>query len=202
MEIRHYIYKNINLRSLFIQDCLLIQNQTKMKTLTKFFTFAIVLLAFAASTFAQGVTASASATATIVTPIAITKTVDMNFGNLAVNATPGTVVLTPAGGRSATGGVSFLAGTPGTITAASFDITGLGSATYSITLPAGATTIDDGASHTMTVDNWTSNPTPTGTLSAGGAQTVTVGATLYVGASQFPAVYTSATPFDVTVNYN
>jgi hypothetical protein len=53
----------------------------------------------------------------------------------------------------------------------------------------------------MTVDTWTSTPTPTGTLT-GGTQTLTVGATLHVAGSQLAGVYSSATPFDVTVNYN
>ena len=172
-----------------------------MKQITKFFALAIVMLAFTAATFAQ-VSATATATATIVTPIAITRTVHMNFGNLAVNNTIGTVILTPASTRSATGGVTFLPASPGTITAASFNITGLANATYSITLPGVATTIDDGLGNTMTVFPFTSTPTPTGTLSAGGAQTLTVGATLNVGASQVAGVYTSATPFTVTVNYN
>ena len=53
----------------------------------------------------------------------------------------------------------------------------------------------------MTVDTWTSTPTPTGTLT-GGSQTLNVGATLNVPASSPSGVYTSATPFNVTVNYN
>ncbi len=53
----------------------------------------------------------------------------------------------------------------------------------------------------MTVDTWTSSPTPTGTLT-GGTETLTVGATLNVGASQAAGTYISGTPFDVTVNYN
>ena len=172
-----------------------------MKKVTKFIALSVVMFSFAVVTFAQGVTASSPATATIITPIAITNTVVMSFGNLAVNNTIGTVILTPASTRSATGGVTFLPATPGTITAASFNITGLANATYSITLPAAATAISFGA-NTMTVDTWTSTPTPTGTLSAGGAQTLTVGATLNVGASQAAGIYTSVTPFDVTVNYN
>ena len=170
-----------------------------MKQFSKLFFISVGMLLFASSAFAQ-VTASATATATIVTPIAITKDVDMNFGNLAVNASVGTVVITPAGARSATGGVSFLAATPGTITAASFTVTGLAAATYSITLPVGAITISSGANN-MTVDTWTSSPTPTGTLT-GGTETLTVGATLNVGASQAAGTYISPTPFDVTVNYN
>ena len=170
-----------------------------MKTLSKLSALAIVMIIFATSTFAQ-VTASASASAQILTPIAITKTVDMNFGNLAVNATSGTIVLTPASSRSNTGGVTFLNGNNGTVTAASFTVTGLADATYSITLPAGPTTISY-SGNDMTVDNWTSTPTPTGTLT-GGTQTLNVGATLNVPASSPAGLYTSATPFDVTVNYN
>jgi hypothetical protein len=170
-----------------------------MKRLTKFFALAIVLLAFGAATFAQvGVSATATATATIITPIAITKTFDMNFGNVAVNALAGTVIMTPAGARSVTGGCT-LPVTAGTVTAAAFTITGLADATYAITLPLAATTIT--AVSTMTVDTWTSNPTTTGVLTLG-TQTLTVGATLHVAASQAAGTYVSGTPFTVTVNYN
>lgn len=169
-----------------------------MKKMIRSFTLLVVMLSFAATTFAQ-VTAQATATATIVTPIAIAKTVDMNFGNVAVGVAGGTVVLTPASGRSVTGDC-ILPAITGTVTAASFNVTGEGVLTYSITLPAAATTITSGA-NTMTVDTWTSTPTPTGTLTAG-AQTLTVGATLNVAASQPAGTYVSGTPFDVTVNYN
>lgn len=173
-----------------------------MKHLTKFLTLAIVMFAFTASTFAQ---ATASATATIVTPIAIAKTVDMNFGNVAAGASLGTVVLAPGGGRSTTGGVSLPA-VAGTVTAASFNVTGQALFTYAITLPGAATTIASGA-NTMTVTNFTSNPTPTGALDATGAETLTVGATLNVAAGQPAGVYSSGNAggsgdFTVTVNYN
>ncbi len=170
-----------------------------MKALSKFLPLVIVLFLISGSAVSQ-VTASAPAEATILEPIAISKTVDMNFGNLAVNASPGTIVLTPESARSATGGVTFLPSNVGTITAASFTVTGLADATYSITLPAGTTVISNGGND-MTVDTWTSTPTPTGTLT-GGSQTLNVGATLNVPASSPSGVYTSATPFNVTVNYN
>lgn len=170
-----------------------------MKKLLRFFSITIILLAFATTTFAQ-VTATATATATIITPIAITKTVDMNFGNVASGPTVvGTVVLTPASTRTATGSCTLPAVT-GTVTAASFTVTGLGTSTYSITLPVGATTITSGA-NTMTVDTWTSTPTPTGVLAAG-TGTLLVGATLHAGISQAAGVYVSGTAFSVTVNYN
>ena len=85
----------------------------------KILAFSLVLCAFTASAFAQGVTATASASATIVGPIGISNTADMNFGNVAVSTVAGTVVLTPAGGRSVTGGCTLPA-TTGTVTAAVF----------------------------------------------------------------------------------
>ncbi len=170
-----------------------------MKTSGKILALGIMMVMFASGSFAQ-VTATANASAQILTPISITKRFDMNFGNLAVNATAGTILLTPAGSRSATGGVTFLNGNSGTVTAASFEVTGLAGATYSITLPAGPTIISY-SGNDMTVDTWTSDPTPTGTLT-GGSEYVNVGATLHVPPSSPAGVYTSATPFEVTVNYN
>ena len=170
-----------------------------MKALIKVVPLVIAMFLITGTAFTQ-VTASATASATILAPIALTKTVDMNFGNLAVNATDGTIVLAPAGTRTATGGVTFLPSNTGTITAATFEVVGLEDATYSITLPTTATVISNGVND-MTVDNWTSDPTPTGTLT-GGTQTLNVGATLNVPASSLAGIYTSATPFNVTVNYN
>jgi len=167
----------------------------------KLFILFIAAAGFSVSSYAQ-VSATATSTATIITPIAIAKTVDMNFGNVSVNATPGTVVLAPAGTRSVTGGATTPA-TAGTVTAASFNITGAAAYTYSITLPAAPVTLTHtNAVDVMTASTFTSSPTPTGTLSGGGAQTVTVGATLNVSASQLAGVYATLTPFTVTVNYN
>jgi uncharacterized protein DUF4402 len=165
----------------------------------RIFAIMILLIGSAAASFAQA-TATANATAAIVTTISITKVVDMNFGNVAVQtALGGTVVLTPASTRTSTGGVT-LPSTTGTVTAASFNVGGQGIYTYTITLPATATTISSGA-NTMSVNNFTSTPSGTGSLAAG-FQVLYVGATLNVAAAQPAGVYTSATPFNVTVNYN
>lgn len=170
-----------------------------MKTLRTLIVITIAVFGFSATSFGQE-TASASATSTIVTPISITKDVDMNFGNVAVqSSTGGTVVLAPAGTRTKTSGVT-LPVTTGTVTAASFTVGGSGSYTYSITLPSSAVTIKSG-SNTMTVTNFTSTPSGTGQLSSG-SQTLNVGATLNVSAGQPAGTYTTETPFDVTVNYN
>ena len=166
----------------------------------KFFEVAILFSGVSVISSAQ-VKATATASSTIVTPIGITKTVDMNFGNVAINSTTaGTVVLAPAGTRTSTGGVTLPA-TAGTVAAAEFNVTGANNYTFSITLPSTSHEIKSG-SNTMSVTGFTSTPTPTGTLSATGSATVKVGATLNVSAGQAAGTYTSVTPFEVTVNYN
>jgi hypothetical protein len=172
-----------------------------MKQFSRFLATAIVMIAFGASSYAQ-VTATSTAAATIVAPILITNGTVMNFGNVANGATAGTVVLDLANGRTTTGGVT-LPPITGTVTSAVFTITGQPLWAYTLTLPAGVTTIDDGLLHTMTVDTWSSNiAAGAQTIPGGGSQTLTIGATLHVGASQTPGAYISATPFSVTVQYN
>jgi len=168
-----------------------------MKKLIALFA-AVVLVAGLTSTVNAQVTATATGSATIITPISITKNVDMNFGNVAVGATLGSVVLTPAGTRSIIGGVTLPAVT-GTVTAAQFTVSGLGTSTFSISLPS-TYTITSGA-NTMNIDTFTSTPSGSGTLVAG-TLIVKVGATLDVAASQPAGSYTNATGFPVTVNYN
>ena len=174
-----------------------------MKNIIKSLTIATVaVIGFSNSSFAQA-TATASCSANIITPISIVKVTDMNFGNVAVSATlAGTVVLAPAGTRTTGGGGGVtLPATTGTVSAASFTVSGQASYTYAITLPASCT-ISDGATHTMNVNAFTSSPSSTGTLSSGGTQTLTVGATLNVTAAQAANSYTNATGVPVTVNYN
>ena len=172
-----------------------------MKNITKVLVIAAIAIVSANSSFAQA-TATAAASATIITPISIVKNIDMNFGNVAVSATlAGTVILAPAGTRTTGGSGVTLPATTGTVAAANFTVSGQGSYTYAITLPT-TCTITDAGSHTMTVNAFTSNPSATGLLSAGGSQTLTVGATLNVSAGQAAGVYTNATGVPVTVNYN
>jgi len=176
-----------------------------MKTSIKLFALGMILMGFGATAFAQSTT-SATATATIITPIAITSDQNMSFGNIAVqSATGGTVVLAPDASRTATAGVTATAGLGGTLTAARFTVTGLGSSVYTINLPSTHTIKHSSSTVTMTVDNFKrSNGTSTSTLSAGGSEIFTVGATLNVAGGQAPGVYTSesGSGFEVTVNYN
>ena len=182
----------------------------KLKAMKNLITLiaAIVLVTGLTSTVKaqNGVFATATGSATIITPISIVNAGDMNFGNIAVDATSGTVVLTSAGARTRTGGVT-LPVSKGTVSAAKFTVKGQVSSTYSITLPTTALTLTSGTSNSMTVTGFTSDITGSltsgaGTLAADGTQTINVGATLNVGASQAAGLYVSGTPFAVTVNYN
>jgi hypothetical protein len=167
-----------------------------MKNITKY--FALFMIGFSANTFAQAI-ATASTSVTIITPIGITKAVDMVFGNIATNTASGTVVLGTDGTRTPNGGAKLPA-SAGTVTAASFNVTGAGSYTYAISLPNSPIALS-GTTEGVTVGAFVSNPAPTGTLSAG-TQTVNVGATLIIPASTVADTYKNTSGLCVTVNYN
>ncbi len=143
--------------------------------------------------------ATANASAQVVTPIAITTGNHLNFGLVAPSAAAGTVVVATDGSRSFTGGASQLPGT-GTVSAATFNVTGETGYSYAITLPADVT-LTNGGGQTLVVNNFVSAPNGTGLLTAG-AQTLEVGATLELVANSTAGSYSSLTPFSVTVNYN
>lgn len=171
-----------------------------MKNITKTFALAAIMTIGTSAVFAQA-TATSSTSANVITPISILKTTDMNFGNAAVSAaTGGTVVLTPAGSRTATGGITLPA-TAGTVSAAAFTVTGAASYTYSITLPPSNVTLSY-SGHNLTAGTWTSSPSATGTLSTSGTQSLTVGGTLTVTAGATAGLYTNSSAVPITVNYN
>lgn len=164
----------------------------------------LVLSAFIVTKSSAQVSATATATAEVVSVISIVKTVDLSFGIVARSNVPGWVQLSPANVRTTTGGATLLAQT-GTVTPASFTVSGEGALTYAITLPTSlilTNTTGTGA-EVVTVNNFTSLPTVAtgGTLTAG-TQILTVGAELAMSPNQVSGVYVSGTPFTVTVNYN
>jgi hypothetical protein len=179
-----------------------------MKKFTSILSIMAVSAVFSTSALAQGTqpaTASSASSATIVAPIAISNGVPLAFGSFASNDA-GTLVLSPAGAQSSTGGVKLNTAT-GAPTAAEFTVTGEASYGYAITLPTlplTLTTTAEGTVQTMEVDTFVSSIADEAVvLTAGGTQTFTVGATLNVVAAQAVGLYESTlAPFDVTVNYN
>ncbi|NEW82360.1 MAG: DUF4402 domain-containing protein [Mariniphaga sp.] len=174
----------------------------------------VVVLGFSAVSFGQANIATASSSATIVTALNVQKTTDMNFGNiLRVNATGGTVVLSPAGSPTpSSADLTVLGGAP---TAAVFTVNGTANSTYSITTNSADITLTGAgtaAGDDMKLGTFTLAAT-TGTVSAltsgsatgvllSGTAVLNMGATLTVKGTQLPGVYTNATGLIVTVNYN
>ncbi len=177
-------------------------NLTMMKKTFKFLGATTAMLICAVSVNAQATT-TANASATIISPISISKNADLNFGNLSVDATGGTVILDPTATASrasgGAGGVSFPA-TTGPVSAAAFAVSGQADFTFSVNILNASINITSGA-NVMIVDNFTTSA-GAGVLSNLGTQTIYVGADLTVGGGQAPGVYTSAAPFTVLVNYN
>lgn len=149
--------------------------------------------------------ATTTSTATVIEPIAITKSVDLVFGKFAPGA-GGTVTVATDGSRTASGPILSTSGS--SPTAAKFDITGDNDATYSITW-SGVTEL----THTDTVTTMaltrisdltaagtTSGEVSSGTLSSTGTQSVYLGGKLTVGASQLAGDYSGNVT--ITVEYN
>jgi hypothetical protein len=182
------------------------------KTTQKLLLAAVIMLAVSNNASAQA-SATATATAIIVTPISLTETAEMNFGNVTVSSSaPGTLVLSAAASgnalRTPTGGVT-LPNISGAVTSAEFTVGGEGTYTYAVTMPSSAVTLSSTASGSvpMTIDYFTNDlgtggaTASTGALT-GGAQVFHVGATLHVAAGQTAGTYVTGTAFSVTVNYN
>lgn len=142
-------------------------------------------------------TASGDALATIIAPITITAGVDLSFGDIIKGL--GTVAVATDGSRTI--GATMLAGSQlGTITAATFVVTGEEGYTYNISLPDDVTAeLTLLTADPMTVTDFVSSPATSSTLTAGD-NTILVGATLNVAETQLAGDYTGS--FDVTVNYN
>jgi hypothetical protein len=175
-----------------------------MKKTIRFFAIALATFGFAATSFAQ-VTDGAYAEAHIITPLTITKTVDLDFGNVAVINAPGTIVLTTASVRTGTGGATPVANPTGIVTAAEFTITGAPNSQVFVTLPDDLPTpvqvVHTNGTDLMDVTLFNCNPASGFLIPAGGSETLFVGATLNTNADQLPGDYHTLADFEVTVNY-
>ena len=144
------------------------------------------------------ISASATVTsrATVIDPIKIDKTVDLDFGNVISAYTPGSVILSPDGTRVAFG-VQVSSSFPGTVNPAEAVVTH-GNNSYSITLPESYTLYNqDNQNQTLVIDHFTVKPEK-GVES----DVIRIGATLNLEANQTSGFYTNSEGFNVTVTYN
>lgn len=159
--------------------------------------FIVVLSFFAMSANSQNsATATVNSRATIIDPIKISKSVDLDFGNVISAYNPGTVTLSPDGSRVANG-VQISTNFPGTVSPAEA-IVNHGNNKYSITLPESFTLYSqENPNQVLRINNFKIVP-QTGEV----IDILKIGATLNLQANQPAGFYTNSSGFNVTVSYN
>jgi hypothetical protein len=140
---------------------------------------------------------NSNVTASLMPSVAIVKVNDLAFGRFVPGIVAGNITVSPAGVRAVNAGDATLV-LGAAVTAASFTVSGGANTTYAITLPP-FFNVTSGANF-MQVNGFSSSPSVTGTLSAGGLQTLNLGASLNVASGQIIGDYTAS--FNVTVAYN
>lgn len=159
------------------------------------FIFILVGLGFSTSVFAQSNSAEITASVTVVKPISISRSADLNFGKITIGGA-GTVVLSNAGTRTQTGAITLLNG--GSEAPGQFLVTGQETATYAVSIPTSVTLKRSGApTETITANAFTHNAIAL----SGSSDQLRIGATLNLVGSETIGAYVSDA-FAVTVSYN
>ena len=160
------------------------------------FTLAVIAMAFTSmSVFAQK-QVSGTASAKILTPLALTQNSGLAFGEIEPAPTAGAVTISNSGGAPTSEGgvVIVLAGN-----AASWSVSGQPEYSYSISVDSTAV-IASPEGETMNVVDIAADKGTGGTLDLSGADTFNVGGKLEIGANQASGDYNGT--FNVTVAYN
>lgn len=169
--------------------------------------FVSIIIIAASAAFPGEMMGQISSTATdigvdakVIAPISIENagSSSLNFGTVSRSSSSGTVVMDTDGDRTVTGGVTVLASPSGTT--AQFTVSGENDVAFNISLPAdnAIKLLRTGGSEQMEITGFGHNSTLV--LSATGAASFAVGATLNVDADQVAGDY--HTTFAVTVAYN
>jgi hypothetical protein len=170
------------------------------------FAALVAVGAFGASNSFAAKAAASNSSATVIVPIAITKSADLVFGKFAPGA-GGQVTVATDGARTTTGPILSTSGS--TPTAAKFNVTGDKNSTYGITWGGVAVPTDSaGTPNTMalskisdlTASGATTGEVSSGTLNASGAQSIYLGGELTVTSGQADGTYTG--DVTATVEYN
>ncbi len=128
----------------------------------------------------------------------VIKTGDLAFGKFVPGGMAGSVTMSPAGARSASGVIMFTQGVAASGSRAEFMVSsGPESTSCTIVLPADGAVALAGDGRTMTINRFTSLPSGSITLNSVGAGTIYVGGTLSVGGVQVAGPY--ADNFSVVV---
>ena len=161
------------------------------------FLIAIIVLGFSVSSNAIEPVATASTTATLVAPLTIAKTTDMNFGTVAGSNALSSIVLGYTSNLTPSAGAYVIGGTA---TSAVFTVTGSLAESISVSIPALPISLT-GTTTGMTVSDFVADCGTTTTL-VSGTKVITIGAKLNIPANAAAGTYSNAVGLSVTVNYN
>ena len=153
----------------------------------------VIAVAALASTSAQAAGTTASANATILEQVVVTKVTDLDFGVIAIGTGGGTVTVGNTNNRTCGTGLVC----SGVVTSANFAIVGVGNQNVGISSDSSVTLTRIGGTETMSAT--LASSASSATLSALGTSSFAVGGVLTVGGTQVAGGYTGT--FAVTVNY-
>jgi hypothetical protein len=192
-----------------------------MKTRFHILVAAGLIVAFQTQAMAQSHVATATASATVVSPIKLLWAQQLDFGTVVPSASAGTLLMDVSGltvtsanwhslthPPTASGGTSWIQQGDAGEGPATFDAIGTPGFNFSITLPASIPVLyitlngqPSPPNPEMSLSNFTTNIVGNGHLNnITGNAYFAVGATLHVNANQPPGMYTGS--FTVSVNYN
>lgn len=163
---------------------------------SKLFSAAALVGLVTAPALVEASSVSVDASANIAAALQISKTSDLAFGTIIPSSTSAGSVVIAQGGTRTTNAVTGVPG--GTVSAATFTISGEENATYSLTMPTTVALSGPGANMTATLDP-SLDPNASQTMGSSDT-TLNVGASLAVGQNQTSGAYTGS--FNVTVAYN
>lgn len=162
-------------------------------------TLASVAMAMAVVSTANAAAFNGNANAAVVEAITLIEDRQLDFGTFTVGATGGDVTLTSVAStaRGSTGDVGLLGSTEAS---GQFTITGTAGASVTIVIADGATNLSGPGADLVFVPNTTPSLGSPYVMGSG-SDILYVGGTVTIAGSQAPGVYSSATAYTVTVNY-
>ena len=144
----------------------------------------------------NSVKAKVTARVNVIDPIKITKSVDLDFGNVISSINSGTLTLSPDGSRIANG-VHISSNFPGNVSPAEARVSH-GNNRYSITLPENFVLFNQEDPNQIILINEFQVVPNSGEL----IDILKIGATLNLEANQPSGFYSNSNGFNVTVSYN